>query len=94
MSLHLAFQDIAERTFSPTGAHKLFFRMNRQKDYSSGRPHFPQFLDGINPAQYWHRDISNNDIRLQAERFGHQGSAVTRGSNHVKVGRQQGRRGL
>jgi hypothetical protein len=94
LSLHLAFQDIAERTFSPTGAHKLFFRMNRQKDYSSGRTHFSQFLDSINPAQYWHRDISNNDIRLQAESFGHQGSAVTRGSNHVKVGRQQGRRGL
>jgi hypothetical protein len=68
--------------------------MNRQKDYSSGRPHFSQFLNGINPAQYWHRDISNNNIRLQAESFGYQGSAVTRGSNHVKVGRQQGRRGL
>jgi hypothetical protein len=68
--------------------------MNRQKDYPSGRTHSSQFVYGINPAQYWHRDISNNDIRLQAESFRHQGSAVTRGSNHVKVGRQQGRRGL
>jgi hypothetical protein len=65
--------------------------MNRQKDYSGGRTHFSQFPDSINPAQYWHRDISYNDIWLQAESFGHQGSAVTRGSNHVKVGRQQGR---
>jgi hypothetical protein len=68
--------------------------MNRQKDYSSGRPHFSQFSDGINPTQYWHRDIRNNDIRLQAESFGHQGAAVTRRSNHIKVGSQQGYLGL
>jgi hypothetical protein len=68
--------------------------MNRQKDDSRGGSHTSQFVDGINPAQYWHRDISDNDIRLQAESFGHQGAAVTRGSNHVEVGRQQGRRGL
>jgi hypothetical protein len=93
LSLHLAFQDIAERTFSPTGVHKLFFRMNRQKDYSSGQPQFSQFLDGINPAQHWHGDISNNDIWPQAKGFGHQGSAITHGSNYVKVGSQQSRCG-
>ncbi len=43
-------------------------------------------MDGVNAAQYGHSDIYHNHVRLKAERFRNQRSAVTRGPYNIKVG--------
>ncbi len=87
MALHAELLHVAQRSRLHAGLDELFFSVYRQENNLCCGTGCLELEHRVNSTQYWHADVSHDDVREEAESCQHQCRAVDLRSYNVKIGR-------
>src|SRR6267378_5661760 len=69
---------------SKTRPDKIWIRMHSQKNNLRGTICFPQLIDSFDAIHHGHRNVGDDDIRLEIQAGLKQGAAISHDSNNFK----------